>query len=145
MLAGLLVVVFVGGAVILSGGMALYGLAFHGSEIAKLGLLWFVASILFGLGEEYICTKVALARYRVAAGGIDRVSDPSLGPSGEAGRECDGYRYALFLALTVCLSVRQTGSFWWAVGRCCLERVIVERLQVCHSVRLRFFIYEQII
>jgi len=31
--------VFVGGAMILSGGMALHGLALHGSEIAKLGLL----------------------------------------------------------------------------------------------------------
>ena len=60
MLPGLLVVVFVGGAVILSGGMALYGLAFHGSEIAKLGLLWFVASILFGLGEEYTSRGYAL-------------------------------------------------------------------------------------
>lgn len=40
MFAGLLVVTFVAGAMILSDGMALHGLALHGSEIAKLGLLW---------------------------------------------------------------------------------------------------------
>jgi membrane protease YdiL (CAAX protease family) len=53
MLAGLLVVVFVAGAMILTGGMALHGPALHGSEIAKLGLLWFVANVLVGVGEEY--------------------------------------------------------------------------------------------
>ena len=60
MLAGLLIVVFVSGAMILSGGMALHGLALHGSEIAKLGLLWFVANILLGLGEEYTSRGYAL-------------------------------------------------------------------------------------
>jgi hypothetical protein len=53
MLAGLLVVVFVAGAMILTGGMALHGLALHGNEIAKLGLVWFVANVLVGVGEEY--------------------------------------------------------------------------------------------
>jgi hypothetical protein len=52
MLAGLLMAIFVAGAMILTGGMALHGLALHGNEIAKLGLLWFVANILIGIGED---------------------------------------------------------------------------------------------
>ena len=53
MLAGLLVVLFVAGAMILSGAMVLHGLALHGSDLAMFTLLWFVANILIGLSEEY--------------------------------------------------------------------------------------------
>jgi membrane protease YdiL (CAAX protease family) len=53
MLAGLLVVVFAAVAMILTGGMALRGLALHGNEIIGLGVIWFVANILVGVGEEY--------------------------------------------------------------------------------------------
>jgi membrane protease YdiL (CAAX protease family) len=60
MLAGLLAMVFVAGAKILTGAMALHGLALHGNEIAKLGLVWFVANILVGVGEEYTFRGYAL-------------------------------------------------------------------------------------
>src|SRR5712691_8895328 len=60
MLAGLLVVIFVGGGMILTGGMTLRRLALNGNEIAKLGLLWFVANILIGIGEEYTFRGYAL-------------------------------------------------------------------------------------
>jgi membrane protease YdiL (CAAX protease family) len=60
MLAGLLVVVFAAVAMILTGGMALQGLALHGNEIIKLGVIWFVANILVGVGEEYTFRGYAL-------------------------------------------------------------------------------------
>src|SRR5690349_9583952 len=51
MFAALLVVLFVAGGMILSGGMALHGLALHGSDLPRLTLLWFVANILLGVAE----------------------------------------------------------------------------------------------
>ena len=53
MLAGLLVVLFGAGGMILSGGMVLHGLALYGTDLATFGFIWFVANILVGLGEEY--------------------------------------------------------------------------------------------
>ena len=49
MLAALLVVLFMAGAMILSGAMVLHGLALHGSELARLAFLWFVANIFLCL------------------------------------------------------------------------------------------------
>lgn len=60
MLGGLLVVVFAPAAMILTGGMALHGLASHGNEIIKLWVIWFVANILVGVGEEYTFRGYAL-------------------------------------------------------------------------------------
>jgi membrane protease YdiL (CAAX protease family) len=120
MLAGLLVVVFVAGAMISTGGMALHGLALHGNEIAKLALLWLIANILIGIGEEYTFRGYALRSLWRGAGfwpaavittalfAGDHLSKP--------GENAMDIGMIFFLGLTLCLSVRQTGSLWWAVG-----------------------------
>ena len=120
MLAGLLVVIFVAGAMILTGGMALHGLALHGSEIAKLGLLWFVANILVGIGEEYTFRGYALQSLWRGAGFWPAALITSALFAGDhlekPGENAMDIGMIFFLALIVCLSVRQTGSLWWAVG-----------------------------
>lgn len=120
MLAGLLVVVFVAGAMILTGGMALHGLALHGNDIGKLGLLWLVANILVGIGEEYTFRGYALRSLWRGAGfwpaalivsaifAWDHLEKP--------GENAMDIGMLFFLALTLCISVRRTGSLWWAVG-----------------------------
>jgi hypothetical protein len=35
---------------------------------------------------------------------------------GKTRRERDGYRNDFFLGLVLCLSIRKTGTLWWAVG-----------------------------
>jgi membrane protease YdiL (CAAX protease family) len=120
MLAGLLVVMFVAGAMILSGGMALHGLALHGSEIAKLGLLWLGANILVGIGEEYTFRGYALQSLWRGAGFWPAALITSAIFAGDhlekPGENAMDIGMIFFLGLILCLSVRQTGSLWWAVG-----------------------------
>jgi len=120
MLAGLLVVTFVAGAMILSGGMALHGLALHGSEIAKLGLLWLGANILVGIGEEYTFRGYALQLLWRGAGFLPAALITSAIFAGDhlekPGENAMDIGMIFFLGLILCLSVRRTGSLWWAVG-----------------------------
>ena len=120
MLAGLLVVTFVAGAMILSGGMALHGLALHGSEIAKLGLLWLGANILVGIGEEYTFRGYAFQSLWRGAGFWPAALITSAVFAGDhlekPAENAMDIGMIFFLGLILCLSVRQTGSLWWAVG-----------------------------
>jgi membrane protease YdiL (CAAX protease family) len=120
MLAGLLVVVFVAGAMILTGGMALHGLALHGNDIAKLGLLWLIANILLGIGEEYTFRGYALRSLWRGAGFWPAALITTAIFAGDhlekPGENAMDIGMIFFLGLTLCLSVRQTGSLWWAVG-----------------------------
>jgi uncharacterized protein len=120
MFAGLLVVMFVAGAMILKGGMALHGLALHGSEIAKLGLLWLGANILVGIGEEYTFRGYALQSLWRGAGFWPAALITSAIFAGDhlekPGENAMDIGMIFFLGLILCLSVRQTGSLWWAVG-----------------------------
>jgi membrane protease YdiL (CAAX protease family) len=120
MLAGLLMAIFVAGAMILTGGMALHGLALPGNEIAKLGLLWFVANILIGIGEEYVFRGYALRSLWRGAGFWPAAlittaifAGDHLGKPGENAMDIG---MIFLLGLILCLSVRRTGSLWWAVG-----------------------------
>ena len=120
MFAGLLVVMFVAGAMILSGGMALHGLALHGSEIARLGLLWLGANILVGIGEEYTFRGYALRSLWRGGGFWPAALITSALFAGDhlekPGENAMDIGMIFFGGLILCLSVRQTGSLWWAVG-----------------------------
>jgi uncharacterized protein len=120
MLAGLLVVLFVAGAMILSGAMALHGLALHGSDLARLTLLWFVANILIGLSEEYTFRGYALQSLWRGAGFWPAALITTAIFAGDhlekPGENAMDIGMIFFLGLTLCLSVRKTGSLWWAVG-----------------------------
>lgn len=120
MLAGLLVVLFVAGAMILSGGMVLHGLAQHGSELAKLTLLWFVANILVGISEEYTFRGYALQSLWRGAGFWPAALITTAIFAGihleKPGENAMDIGMIFFLGLILCLSIRKTCSLWWAVG-----------------------------
>jgi membrane protease YdiL (CAAX protease family) len=120
MFAGLVVVMFVAGAMILTGGIALHGLALHGSEIAKLGLLWLVANVLLGIGEEYAFRGYALKLLWRGAGFWLAAVITSAIFAGDhlekPGENAMDIGMIFFLGLILCVSVRQTCSLWWAVG-----------------------------
>ena len=120
MLAGLLVVLFVAGGMILSGAMVLHGLALHGSDLVRLTLLWFVANILLGLSEEYTFRGYALQSLWQGAGFWPAALITTAIFAGDhlekPGENAIDLGMIFFLGLILCLSVRKTGSLWWAVG-----------------------------
>ena len=120
MLAALLVVLFMAGAMILSGAMVLHGLALHGSDLARLTLLWFVANILLGLAEEYTFRGYALQSLWRGAGFWPAAVITTAIFAGDhlekPGENAMDIGMIFFLGLVICLSVRKTGSLWWAVG-----------------------------
>ena len=120
MLAGLLVVLFVAGAMILSGAMVLHGLALHGSDLAMFTLLWFVANILIGLSEEYTFRGYGLQSLWRGAGFWPAALITTTIFAGDhlekPGENAMDIGMIFFLGLILCLSVRKTGSLWWAVG-----------------------------
>jgi len=120
MLAALLVVLFMAGAMILSGAMVLHGLALHGSELARLALLWFVANILLGLAEEYTFRGYALQSLWRGAGFWPAALITTAIFAGDhlekPGENAMDIGMIFFLGLILCLSIRKTGSLWWAVG-----------------------------
>ena len=120
MLAGLLVVLFVACAMISSGAMVLHGLALHGSDLARLTLLWFVANILIGLSEEYTFRGYGLQSLWRGAGFWPATLITTAIFAGDhlekPGENAIDLGMIFFLGLILCLSVRKTGSLWWAVG-----------------------------
>jgi len=120
MLAGLLVVLFVAGGMILSGAMVLHGLALHGSDLAMFTLLWFVANILIGLSEEYTFRGYGLQSLWRGAGFWPATLITTAIFAGDhlekPGENAIDLGMIFLLGLILCLSVRKTGSLWWAVG-----------------------------
>ena len=118
--AGLLVVLFVAAAMILSGAMVLHGLALHGSDLARLTLLWFVGNILIGLSEEYTFRGYALQALWRGAGFWPAALITTAIFAGDhlekPGENAMDIGMIFFLGLILCLSIRKTGSLWWAVG-----------------------------
>jgi hypothetical protein len=120
MLAGLLAVFFVAGAMILSGAMVLDGLALHGSDLARLTFVWFVGNILLGLSEEYTFRGYALQSLWRGAGFWPAALITTAIFAGDhlekPGENAMDIGMIFFLGLVLCLSIRKTGSLWWAVG-----------------------------
>ena len=120
MLAGLLVVLFMAGAMILSGAMVLHGLALHGSDLAMFTLLWFVANILIGLSEEYTFRGYGLQSLWRGAGFWPAALITTAIFAGDhlekPGENAMDIGMIFFLGFILCLSVRKTGSLWWPVG-----------------------------
>ncbi len=120
MLAALLIVLFMGGAMILSGAMVLHGLVLHGSDLPRLALLWFVGNILLGLAEEYTFRGYALQALWRGAGFWPAALVTTAIFAGDhlekPGENAMDIGMIFFVALILCLSIRKTGSLWWAVG-----------------------------
>lgn len=120
MLAGFLVVIFVGSAMLVSGGMQIHGLAMSGQTTFRNSLLWLGAMILVGLNEEYLFRGYAFQSLWRGAGfwpaaTITTAIFAGLHLSKPHENAMDiGMIFVLGLAL--CLSIRRTGTLWWAVG-----------------------------
>ena len=120
MLAGLLVVIFVAGAMIVSGAMQVHGLALNGTALLWFGLLWLGANLLVGLNEEYLFRGYALqALWRGAgfwpAAIVTTTIFAGLHMSKPHENAMD-IGMIFILGLAICLSVQRTGTLWWAVG-----------------------------
>jgi membrane protease YdiL (CAAX protease family) len=119
-LAGVAVVIFVGGGMVLTGAMQVHGLELHGTAIVLYGLLWFGAMILVGVNEEYLFRGYALqALWRGVGFWPATLITNGLFAAAHVPKPHEnamdiGMIFVLGVAL--CLSVRRTGSLWWAVG-----------------------------
>ena len=120
MLAGLLVVVFVAVAMIAAGAMKVHGMALNGTGLPWFGLLWLGANVFVGLNEEYLFRGYALRVLWRGAGFwpaalVTTAIFAGLHLSKPHENAMD-IGMIFVLGLAICLSVRRTGTLWWAVG-----------------------------
>lgn len=120
MLAGLLVVIFVAGGMMATGAMQVHGLALTWSALPWLTLLWVAANLLVGLNEEYLFRGYALQVLWRGAGFwpaavVTTAIFAGLHMSKPHENAMD-IGMIFILGLGICLSVKRTGTLWWAVG-----------------------------
>jgi uncharacterized protein len=119
-LLGIFAIVFVGLGMLCTGGMRVHGLAVHGAAIVIAPLLWLIAMLLVGVAEEYVFRGYALQSLWRGPG----FWSAALITSGlfAAAHMSKPHENAIdigmifVLGVLLCLSVRVTGSLWWAVG-----------------------------
>lgn len=119
-LAALAMIAFVGAAILVTGGMRIQGVALRGIDVVTAPLLWLVAMLFVGLAEEYTFRGYALQSLWRGAGfwpaalittaifAGDHLEKPH--------ENAIDIGMIFALGLVMCLSVRITGSLWWAVG-----------------------------
>jgi uncharacterized protein len=119
-LLGGLTIVFVGLAMLVTGGMRLQGVALRGAEMITASVLWLIAMLLVGLTEEYAFRGYALqSLWRGVGFWPAALITTALFAGAHLSKPHEnaidiGMIFALGVLL--CLSVRVTGSLWWAVG-----------------------------
>jgi len=118
--AALVVVAFVAAAMLVTGGMRIHGIALRGTDLISSPLLWLIAMLFVGLTEEYFFRgyplqslwrgagfwPAALITTAIFAG--DHLEKPH--------ENAIDIGMIFALGLIICISVRVTGSLWWAVG-----------------------------
>jgi uncharacterized protein len=119
-IAGLAAIVFVGAAMLVTGGMRIRGIALDGTDLIISPLLWLVAMLFVGVMEEYLFRGYALQSLWRGAGfwpaalittalfAGDHLEKPH--------ENAIDIGMIFALAIILCISVRVTGSLWWAVG-----------------------------
>ncbi|PYJ70174.1 MAG: hypothetical protein DME76_06455 [Verrucomicrobia bacterium] len=118
--AALVVVGFVGVGMLVTSGMRIHGIALHGTELITSPLLWLVAMLFVGIMEEYLFRGYALqSLWRGAGFWPAALITTALFAGDHLEKPHEnaidiGMIFALGVAL--CISVRVTGSLWWAVG-----------------------------
>ena len=119
-LAGMAVVVFVGGAMVISGGMRVPGFALHGLEALRAMLAWLAAMVVLGINEEYLFRGYALqSLWRSAGFWPSAVVTTALFAAAHVTKPHENLidiTIIVAIGLALCLSVRSTGSLWWAAG-----------------------------
>jgi len=117
---GFAAIAFVGGGMLVANGMRIHGIGLHGTELITSPLLWVVAMLFVGLTEEYLFRGYALQSLWRGAGfwpaalittalfAGDHLEKPH--------ENAIDIGMIFVLGLILCISVRITGSLWWAVG-----------------------------
>ena len=119
-IAGVAAIVFVGVGMLITDGMRVHGVALHGAEMITAPVLWLLAMLLVGVMEEYLFRGYALQSLWRGAGfwpaalittalfAGDHLEKPH--------ENAIDIGMIFVLGLLLCISVRITGSLWWAVG-----------------------------
>jgi len=119
-LTGLAAIAFVGAGMLSTGGMRLHGIALHGSDLITCPLLWLVAMLLVGVTEEYVFRGYALqSLWRGAGFWSATLITTALFAGAHLSKPHENaidIGIIFVLGAILCLSVRVTGSLWWAVG-----------------------------
>src|SRR5262249_6291279 len=105
---------------LITGGMRIHGIALRGADLITSLLLWLVAMLFVGLMEEYLFRGYALQSlwrgvgfWPAAVITTALVAGDHLEKPHENSIDI-GMIFAI--AIVLCISVRLTGSLWWAVG-----------------------------
>jgi len=107
--------------IFLAGGCSYHGLALHGTDFARYAALWALAMLALGFGEEFLFRGYALKTLGEAVG---------FWPAAVALSSLFGVVHLIFkphedwidpvsvsvYGLFWCLTLRRTGSLWFAVG-----------------------------
>src|SRR5439155_103737 len=118
--AGLAAIAFVGAGMLVTGGMRIHGLALRGADLVTSPLLWLVAMLFVGLTEEYFFRGYALQSLWRGAGFWPAALITTALFAGlhllKPHENAIDVGMIFALGLIICISVRITGSLWWAVG-----------------------------
>jgi uncharacterized protein len=119
-LLGSLTILFVGLAMLVTGGMRLQGVALRGAEMITAPVLWLIAMLLVGLTEEYVFRGYALqSLWRGAGFWPAALITTALFAGAHLSKPHENaidIGMIFVLGVLLCLSVGVTGSLWWAVG-----------------------------
>lgn len=119
-LLGFFAIIFVGLGMLLNGGMRVHGVALHGAEMITSPALWLIAMLLVGLSEEYIFRGYALqSLWRGAGFWPATLLANALFAGAHLSKPHENaidIGMIFVLGVLLCVTVRVTGSLWWAVG-----------------------------
>ena len=117
---GFAVVAFVAAGMLLTGGMRIHGIALRGTDLITSPLLWLIAMVFVGVTEEYFFRGYALQSLWRGAGFWPAALITTALFAGlhlvKPHENMIDIGVIFVLGLIICISVRITGSLWWAVG-----------------------------
>ena len=119
-IAGFAAIAFVGVGMLISGGLLVHGVALHGAQLITSSVLWLIAMLLVGVMEEYLFRGYALQSLWRGAGFWSAALITTALFAGDhlekPHENAIDIGMIFALAIVLCISVRVTGSLWWAVG-----------------------------
>ncbi|PYL79365.1 MAG: hypothetical protein DMF21_13175 [Verrucomicrobia bacterium] len=119
-IAGFAAIAFVGVGMLISGGLLVHGVALHGGQLITSPVLWLIAMLLVGVMEEYLFRGYALQSLWRGAGFWSAALITTALFAGDhlekPHENAIDIGMIFALAIVLCISVRVTGSLWWAVG-----------------------------
>jgi membrane protease YdiL (CAAX protease family) len=118
--AGLAAIAFLGAGMLITSGMRVHGIALRDADLIISPLLWLIAMLILGVTEEYVFRGYALQSLWRGAGFWPAALITSAIFAGDhlekPHENAIDIGMIFSLALILCLSVRVTGSLWWAVA-----------------------------